>query len=353
MRPVPTGALLFLISWTLAAQTPQQAVDKIFASYDKPDSPGCAVGVIRDGNFVYRKGYGMGSLELGVPLSPQSVFYLGSVSKQFTAAAVLLAAEQGFVALDDDIRKYVPELPTYYGRSITLRQMLHHTSGLRDFEVLTYLSGRDGSEPFSKDEILDLIARQKGLNNAPGDAYLYSNTNYFLLGEAVGRATKQSLAAFAKKNIFDPLRMIHTQYYDDRTRVVPGRIPAYSPNAKGGFVVNWSLNWDIVGAGGVMSSVDDLLLWDRNFDKDTLGRGTLIKELKSYGTLNNGLRTEYAMGVEMGSYRGLPTVQHDGAFGGYRSAILRFPGQHFTFICLCNVQAPCRTTLRGRWRISI
>jgi CubicO group peptidase (beta-lactamase class C family) len=157
-------------------------VDQIFGAYDKATSPGCALGVIQDGNFIYRKGYGMASLELGVPLSPQSVFYMGSVSKQFTAAGVVLAAEQGFLSLDDDVRKYVPELPDY-GHAITLRQMLHHTSGFRDFLTLLYLSGRHDSDLHSKEEMIALIVRQKGLNNVPGDEFVYSNTNYFLLGE--------------------------------------------------------------------------------------------------------------------------------------------------------------------------
>jgi CubicO group peptidase (beta-lactamase class C family) len=196
----------------------QQKVDQIFAAYDKADSPGCALGVIRDGNFTYRKGYGMGSLELHVPISSESVFYMGSVSKQFTAASVVLAAEQGFLALDDDVRKYIPELPDY-GQVITLRQMLHHTSGLRDFLTLLDLSGRRGEDIHSRAEMIELIARQKALNNIPGDEWIYSNTNYFLLGEVVQRATKKSLAQFAAENIFKPLGMVHTRFYDDHTFV--------------------------------------------------------------------------------------------------------------------------------------
>src|SRR5450432_2370775 len=164
MRVVAAFLLTLLTQATaLAAQTNQQMVDQLFADYDKPGSPGCALGVIRNGDFVYRKGYGAGSLELGVPLSSQSVFYMGSVSKQFTAASVVLAAEQGFLSLDDNIRKYIPELPDY-GRPITLRHMLHHTSGLRDVLGLLSLSGRSALDLHSKDELMDLVARQKALN---------------------------------------------------------------------------------------------------------------------------------------------------------------------------------------------
>jgi CubicO group peptidase (beta-lactamase class C family) len=318
------------------AETDQERVDRIFAAYDKPDSPGCALGVIRDGSFLYRKGYGSASLELGVPLSAESVFYMGSVSKQFTAASVVLAAEQGFLSLDDNVRKYIPELPDY-GQAITLRQMLHHTSGLRDFLTLLPLSGRHDEDLHSKDELIALIARQKGLNNDPGAEFVYSNSNYFLLGEVVQRATKKSLAEFAGENIFKPLGMNHTRFYDDHTVVVPGRVSGYDPGTNGAFLVDWSTNYDAVGAGGLMSSVDDLLLWDRNFYENKLGKGTLLRELQTRGVLNDGKQIRYALGLEIGTYRGLPIVEHNGALFGYRTVILRFPEQRFTVLCLCNV----------------
>ena len=292
--------------------------------------------MIRDGEFVYRKAYGLANLELGVPLSPRSVFYMGSVSKQFTAAAVVLAAEQGLLSLDDDVRKYLPELSDY-GHVITLRQMIHQTSGFRDFFSLIDLSGRDVSDFNSPDEILKLVVRQKGLNNIPGDEWIYSNTNYFLLGVVVKRATKKSLAEFATQNIFQPLGMLHTRFYDDHTVVVPGRVAAYDSGAHDTFLVDWSTTYDIVGGGGLMSAVDDLLLWDRNFYTNRLGKGTLAKELQTPGFLNNGNRISYAMGLDLGNYRGLPIVEHDGALFGYRTSLLRFPGEKFTVICLCNV----------------
>jgi CubicO group peptidase (beta-lactamase class C family) len=319
-----------------AAETDQQRVDRIFAAYDKAGSPGCALGVIRDGAFIYRKGYGSASLELGVPLSSQSVFYMGSVSKQFTAASVVLAAEQGFLSLDDSIRKYIPELPDY-AQPITLRHMLHHTSGFRDILGLLAISGRNAQDLHSKDELIELVARQKALNYKPGEEYLYSNTNYFLLGEVVKRATKKPLSEFAAENIFQPLGMVHTRFYDDHTVVVPGRVPAYGSGSNGSFLVNWSTNFDQIGAGGLMSSVDDLLLWDRNFYENRLGTGTLLKELQTRGVLNSGKQISYALGLEIGTYRGLPIVVHDGALFGYRTAILRFPEQRFTVVCLCNL----------------
>jgi CubicO group peptidase (beta-lactamase class C family) len=330
--------LSFLAQSAAAADVAPEKVDQIFAGYKKAGSPGCSLGVIRSGDFVYRKAYGLGSLELGVPLTSESAFYMGSVSKQFTAAAVVLAAEQGFLSLDDDVRKYIPELPDY-GHAITLRQMLHHTSGFRDFLDLIYLSGRDAMDFNSPHEILGLIGRQKGLNNTPGDEFIYSNTNYCLLGIVVQRATKRSLADFAAQNIFQPLGMSRTFFYDDHTLVVPGRVSAYDPGAHGNFLVDWSTTYAIVGGGGLLSTVDDLFLWDRNFYANALGKRALTKELQTRGVLNDGKQISYAMGLDMGNYRGLPIVEHNGALFGYRTSLLRFPEQRFTVICLCNVSS--------------
>src|ERR1700730_8004008 len=312
--------LLFGASVKLAAAAnavSSQEVDQIFSAYSKAGSPGCSLGVIRDGDFVYRKAYGLANRELGVQLSPQSVFYMGSVSKQFTAAAIVLAAEQGYLSLDDDVRKYLPELPDY-GHRITLREMLHQTSGFRDLFDLISLSGRNPAEIASATEILKLIVRQKGLNNVPGAQWIYSNSNYFLLAEVIQRATKKSLARFAAENIFQPLGMTHTLFYDDNTLVVPNRVAAYDPGKNGSFLVDWSTTYNLVGGGGLMSTVDDLLLWDRNFFANKLGKGTLVQQLQSHGVLNNGNQINYAMGLTLGEYRGLPTAEHSGANFGYR-----------------------------------
>jgi CubicO group peptidase (beta-lactamase class C family) len=322
----------------VAADATAQKVSQLFAGFDKPGSPGCSVGVIRNGQFVYKKSYGYASLELGVPLTPESVFYLGSVSKQFTAASVVLAAEQDYLSLDDDVRKYIPELPDY-GHPVTLRQMLHQTSGLRDFFDLIALSGGNPAEIGSPADILKLIVRQKGLNNVPGVEWNYSNSNYFLLAEVIQRATKKSLAQFAAENIFQPLGMGHTLFFDDNSLVVPNRVAAYDPGKNGMFRVDWSTTYNLVGGGGLMSTVDDLLLWDRNFYANKLGKGTLVPQLQSHGALNNGNQINYAMGLTLGEYRGLPTAEHSGANFGYRSEYLRFPQQRFSAIVLCNLSS--------------
>ena len=320
----------------IAATVPSQQVDQLFAPYDRPNSPGCSVGIIRDGKFVYRKSYGEASLELGVPLTSQSVFYMASLSKQFTAASVVLAAEEVFLSLDDDVRKYIPELPDY-GHRITLRQMLHQTSGFRDFFTLFYLSGSDDSNLSSPERVLKLITRQKGLNNTPGASFVYSNSNYFLLALVVKRATGKSLAEFAAQHIFQPLGMTHTLFYDDNKIVVPARVAAYDSANDATFHVDWSTTFDIVGSGGLMSSVDDLLAWDNDFYADKLGKGTVIRQLESHGRLNNGHEINYGMGLWLAPYRGLPTVAHSGGTLGYRTELLRFPQQHFSVIALCNL----------------
>ncbi len=327
---------LFVQPFFASAQEPSRRVDEIFADMSRPGSPGCSLGVIRDGSFIDRPSYGEASLELGVPLSSHSVFYVGSISKQFTAASVVLAAEQGYLSLDDDVRKYIPELPDY-GHTITLRQMLNQTSGLRDLFNLLSLSGLNWSDFNSPGDILQLLVRQKSLNNAPGAEWVYSNTNFFLLGIVVQRATKKTLAEFAAGNIFRPLGMTHTRFYDDASMVVPDRAAAYDPGSNGSFLVDWSTTYALVGAGGLMTTVDDLLKWDNNFYTNHLGNGTLLKELETPGVLNDGKRTNYGMGLFLGNDRGLPIVEHNGALFGYRAEILRFPKQKFSVVCLCNV----------------
>jgi len=333
-------ACSFIAKETFAQSTAQELeskVDQIFAAYDKPTSPGCALGVVRDGELIYKRGYGMANLELGVPITPQSVFYMASVSKHFTAASIVLAAEQGYLSLDDDVRKYIPELP-FYGSTITLRHMLHHTSGLREIGALLFLVGRNlDVDVHPTAELLDLISRQKALNYPPGDEFWYSNTNYLLLGMVIQRATGRALSQFAEENIFKPLGMNHTRFYDDRHTVVPGRVPAYEPRTGGGFLLDWSTNYDRVGAGGLMSSVEDMVQWDRNFYQNKLGKGTLLEELQRPAVLNNGNLFQYGLGLWMTTYRGQPVVGHGGALFGYRTDLLHFPQQKFSVICLCNL----------------
>jgi CubicO group peptidase (beta-lactamase class C family) len=309
----------------------------LFAEWAKPDSPGCALAVIQDGEIVHKRGYGMADLERDVPLSPRSVFDLGSTSKQFVALCILLLAEQGKLSLDDDIRRHIPEMPDY-GEPITLRQLVHHTSGIRDYLELMTLCGMRWENDYYEEEIIALLARQKELNFRPGEEYLYSNSGYFLLGELAKRVAGQSLNDFACEQIFQPLGMDHTRFYDDFRMIVPDRAIGYAPREGGGYGIEL-YHSDLVGDGGLLASVEDLFLWDQNFYENKLGGGgpELIDRMLTRGALNDGKELSYAFGLEIGHYRGLPIVSHGGSWAGYRSDIIRFPEQRFSVICLSNL----------------
>jgi len=310
-------------------------VDSVFAAYDKPGVPGCAVGVYRDDRMVYARGYGLADLEHAVPITPHTVFDLGSTSKQFTASAILLLAGDGKLSLDDDVRRWLPELPAYT-RPITIRNLLNHTSGLRDYIVLMAFGGNDFGSVTTEDEALAAVTRQRETNFAPGDEFLYSNTGYFLLSEIVKRASGQHLRDFARERIFTPLGMRRTHILSDYSDVVPDRALAYGPRDGGGYRMDVS-RWLQTGDGAVFSTVEELLLWDRNFYDPKVGGEALLAGLQTPGKLANGRELDYGAGLFLGRHRGLRTVRHGGAWGGYRAELLRVPDAHFSTAVLCNV----------------
>ena len=310
------------------------AVDAVFEPFTRPGSPGCAVAVYRDGTIEYERGYGLASLEHDLPITPASVFYLGSVSKQFTAFAAALAIKDGRFSADDPIRKYLPELPEYASK-ITVRHLIHHTSGLRDYNTLLSIAGRRGDEAFDNATVLRITARQKKLNFEPGSEYLYSNTGYTLLATIVERATKTPFAQFAAERIFEPLAMKVTHYHTDETRLVRDRAFAFS--RQGGGIVLDTPNNERAGAGGVFSSVRDLLNWDENFYTARVGGRELIEMVQTPGRLNDGSSLNYAWGLQVGTYRGARIVEHSGSLGGYRAHLMRFPDAHYSLAALCNL----------------
>jgi len=310
-------------------------VDQVFANWDKPDSPGCALAVIKDGKIIYQRGYGMANLEHDISISPASAFYVGSVSKQFTAFAIALLAQQGKLALDDDVRKYLPELPDY-GTPITIRQLIHHTSGLRDYYTLLALAGKRNDEAFDNQVILEIAARQKELNFKPGTQYFYSNTGYAMLALIAERVSGQSFGAFTEANIFKPLGMTETHFHDDLTRIIKHRADGYAPKPGGGFRLDTPYN-ERAGNGGLYTTLGDLLKWDQNFYNGRVGGMQLIKQLETPGKLSNGQELDYAFGLGVGRYKGLNAFGHSGALAGYRASLSRFPNQHFSIACLCNL----------------
>lgn len=335
------AALVFTlaVSQPLAAQSADTSVrarvDHVFAAYDRTDSPGCALGVYRDGRIAYARGYGMANLELGVALSPQSVFDIGSTSKQFTAASVLLLARQGKLSLDDDIRKYIPELPSY-GKTITIRHILTHTSGVRDYLTLWNLAGVDDADLTTDDDALALIVRQREPNFAPGEQWLYSNSGFFLASVIVKRVSGQSLAQFAEENIFRPLGMTHTRFNDDHMSMIPNRATGYAPRPGGRFATAMS-NFEQTGDGAVQTSIEDLLRWDENFYRPIVGDAEMLTSMQTNAVLNDGKKQTYALGLMVDSYRGLRIVSHGGSWAGYRAELLRFPEQHLSVATLCNL----------------
>lgn len=315
---------------------PNPKVDRIFAAWDKPDSPGCALGVLRDGRFVYERGYGMANLDYDIPNSPKYVYYVGSDSKQFTAASIALLVLDGKIRLDDDIRKYIPEMPDY-GTPITINHLLHHTSGIRDIYTLMSLGGMRIEDVFSDSEEIALIARQKELNFKPGDDYLYSNSGYFLLAEIVKRVTGKSLREFADERIFKPLGMTHTHFHDDPGHVMKWRAMSYEPDGRGGYRISYLQNFDKIGAGGLYTSVEDLRRWDENYYTHQVGGDAMQQLIHTRGVLNNGDTITYAFGNNVTTYRGLRVDEHGGSLMGYKAEILRFPEQHFSVLATCNL----------------
>jgi CubicO group peptidase (beta-lactamase class C family) len=314
----------------------EAAVDEVYQDLTAAGSPGCALAVFRGGQIIYEKGYGLANIEENVPISPKSVFDIGSTSKQFTAMSILLLEKAGKLSIDDDVRKYIPELPDY-GKKITILNLLNHTSGLRDYLALFDIAGVNVDSVTTDEDALALITRQKGLNFAPGSQYLYSNTGFFLLSVIVERVSGKTLRDFAAENIFAPLEMSHTQFRNNHRLLVPERAMAYDENEKkDGFTLNVSY-FEQLGDGAVHTSVEDLLKWDENFYSGKVGGKILLAELQEQSKLNDGKKLNYAKGIVVSDYRGLKMVSHGGSWGGYRAQLMRFPDQHFSVATLCNL----------------
>jgi len=310
-------------------------VDSVFAAFDDTRSPGCAVGVRRKGETLLARGYGMANLEHGIPITAESVFRIGSVSKQFTAAAVLLLARDGALSLDDPVREWVPELPAEPYAGVTVRQLVHHTSGVRDYLTLMTLSGKRGEDYFDDTAVVEMLARQDALNFRPGTDHLYSNSGYFLLGKIVQAASGRSLRAFAEERIFGPLGMDHSHFHDRPDHLVPKRATGYDPQEEGGYRRSVTA-LPMVGDGGVYTSVRDFFRWSENLSDPSVGGEDFVDRMTRRGVLSSGDTIDYAAGLLVGRHRGLRRVSHGGAFVGYRAGMTRFPERSFSAVALCN-----------------
>ncbi|MBD0256068.1 MAG: serine hydrolase [Cytophagales bacterium] len=341
------------VSFAASAQPPRVApapaslasrADSIFAGWNKPGTPGGAVAVLRDGEVVLQKAYGLADVGRNVPNTPATPFNVASIAKQFTAACVVLLAESGKLSLDDDIRKYFPEFALT--DKVTVRHLLTHTSGLREAYVLAVLAGKINLKGQARRStqntayLVSLMSRQRDLNFKPGEEFAYTNVNYVLLGEIVRRVSGQSLRRFADSSIFRPLGMTGTFFDDDRSAPTTGRAVGYQAKGKDGSRLKKTRVADggVVGDHNLITTLEDLVRWDRNFDRNALGRRdpALVRALQTRYVLNNGDTIRYGLGLELRSHRGHDWVGHGGDDTRYTSFMVRFPREKLSVICLSN-----------------
>ncbi len=316
---------------------PETRIDQIFQPWSARGAPGCAVSVMRGGDVLFAKGYGDANLEYDVPITPASVFHVASVSKQFTAMAVALLVADGRVSWDDDVRRYVPELPDF-GVPITLRHLAHHTSGIRDQWSLLQMAGwRWGGDVIMQSDVLDLLSRQTAVHFAPGGDHLYSNSGYTLLAVVVERVSGRTLREFTDARLFEPLGMTRTTFRDDHTTIVRHRAYAYEFDRAGGYRLSIP-DFAVVGATSLFTTVEDLAHWNRNFRTGEVGGRRVVRQLRERGTLDGGARISYGFGLVHGLHRGRRTIGHGGTDAGYRSEFLRFPDEDLGVAVLCNVR---------------
>jgi CubicO group peptidase (beta-lactamase class C family) len=313
----------------------ESRVDALFGKWNTLDSPGAAVAVVRDGMVIYRKGFGCAQLEYGVPITPSTVFHVASVSKQFTAMAITMLEEAGKLSAGDDIRKYLPELADF-GKTITIRHLLNHTSGLRDQWDLLVLSGWRMDDVITQADIMDRLTRQKELNFAPGERYLYCNSGFTLLAEIVSRVSGQPFTDWTRDNIFKPLGMSSTHFHIDHREVVKDRAYSYEGEPGKGFE-QAVLNYANVGATSLFTTVEDMANWLRNFDDKRVGGAAVADRMLAKGVLNNGSEIPYARGISIEEYQGLKMIGHSGGDAGFRSDIIYFPGERFGVAVFSNL----------------
>ncbi|HMA51660.1 MAG TPA: serine hydrolase domain-containing protein [Magnetospirillaceae bacterium] len=311
-----------------------KAVDAWFSGFNKT-TPGCAVGVEQGGKRILTQAYGMADLEGGRPVTPDTIFEAGSVSKQFTAAAIAVLASRGQLSLDDEVRKYLPDLPDY-GAKLTIGHLLHHTSGLRDWSDIVELEGWPRTtRAISEDYAAQAIFRQKALNFTPGAEYLYSNSNYVLLSLIVAKVSGQDFESFTRDNLFLPAGMSHTTWRGAFTRIVPGRAQAYEPDGAGGWKLNMPFE-NVIGHAGLLTTVGDLLAWNRALSHPPPAFAAWVPMMTEDARLNDGQPVHYALALALTPVNGDKAISHTGSTAGYRAFIGRFPDQDLSLVTLCN-----------------
>ena len=315
------------------ATTKSGKVTQLLTQYDRTDAPGVAVAVVENGTAVYSRGFGMANLEYQLPITTSTVFDIASLSKQIGAMAIALLVDQGKLSLDDDVRMHFPEVPDF-GKTITIRHLLHHTSGVRDWPAALAISGVQMDDVISFEQILRMVQNQRELNFSPGEEYSYSNTGYNILAEVIQRLTGQSFREWTNENIFKPLEMNNSHFQDNHQEIVPGRAYGYAPGDNGFVAVNNGLT--ALASSSLFSTTDDLVKWVKNFDQMTVGNAAVMEMVHTQGVLNNGEQISYALGHNIGSHRGLKRIQHSGSWAGFRTYLARFPDQGISVILFSN-----------------
>lgn len=310
-------------------------IDGLFTKWNTPNTPGCVIGIVRNDSLIYAKGYGLANIEYGVPNTPETIYHMASVSKQFTAYAIVLLAQQWKLKLDDDIHKYLPWFPDLKEK-ITIRHLLNHTSGIRDQWQLLAISGTRLDDVIKQEQIVKLLSKQKALNFKPGDQYTYSNSGFTMLAEIVKSVTGKTLRQFTDSVIFKPLGMNNTHFHDDYTEVVKNRSYSYYPREGGGFN-NSILSYSNAGATSLFTNVNDLAKWLVNFYNPKVGTAEDIKLLTQKGKLNSGKESDYALGIVVNEFNGWKQYSHNGADAGYRTFATSFPDLKMGFIIFSNV----------------
>lgn len=315
----------------------EQEIDKLFSAWDTPNHPGGSVGIMQEGQIIYSKGFGLASLEYKVPNTYGTLFNIASVSKQFTSMGILLLEKEGKLNIDDDIRKYLPELQDF-GHTVTIRHCMLHTSGLRSLHAMLGMAGWRGDDSRSNEDLWRFMKKQKELNFKPGDEYLYCNTGYMFLSRIIERISKEKFPKWMKENIFLPMGMKHTYVEDDYSRVVDNNATSYYGRRVGNFSRAVEF-WGYVGSGNIHATTDDLLLWLDNYHNPKKGWEGLFNKMQSVGTLNNGKSTNYAFGISMNEYKGDKMIGHGGSIGGFRANIMTFPYKKLNLVVLTNYSA--------------
>ena len=353
-----TATLAALIALTLSGCAPAAPppggptnadIDAIFADLEG-DRPGAAVGVILDGEVVHRAGYGTADLDHGVPITPGTVFDIASISKQFGAMAALLLEAEGDLDLDEDVHAYVPELPDF-GAVITPRHLIHHTSGIRDWPHTMALGGVEFTDVISFEKILRMLHKQQAINFPPGSEYAYSNTGYNLLARIIEVQSGMTFREYTHSRIFEPLGMTRTHFSDDYLEVVFGRAESYAPSEAEGAPEGtfWNLPNQLtaLASSSLNTTIDDFIRWMRNYESGQVGGEDILRTMVRPGVLTNGDTLDYAHGLTVNDYRGLPSLGHGGSWVGYRTNFVRFPEQNLSIAVFCNV-SDCDPAGRAR-----